>query len=180
MCEVLKVNVHPGHPDHLVITDEIEDLDINDINGITTAPLSFKEIDGQIYHLTPEVIYLINIQHPMINYYYPIVLISFNSVCSYLIQEIDFHCTPHPSKVAAGGKQTLTLPIVIFSDETSGNLSKKWNRLESYSFFLASLPREEVTKFSNIHFICVSNLVDSATLGKVIAEDLSSMCPMCD
>jgi hypothetical protein len=31
--------------------------------------------------------------------------------------------------------------------------------LESYSFFLASLPREEVTKFSNIHFICVSNLV---------------------
>ena len=75
--------------------------------------LSFKEINGQIYHLTPEIIYLINIQHPMINYYYPIVLISFNSVCSYLIQEIDFHCTPHPSKVAAGGKQTLTLPIVI-------------------------------------------------------------------
>jgi hypothetical protein len=46
---------------------------------------------------------------------------------------------PHLTKVAAGGKQTLTLPIVIFSDETSGNPSKKWNHLESYSMFLASL-----------------------------------------
>ena len=70
----------------------------------------------------------------------------------------------------------MTLPIVIFSDETSGNRSKKWNKLETYSFFLASLPRDEVTKFSNINFICVSNLVDSATLGKVIEEDLSRTC----
>ncbi|CAB4016525.1 Hypothetical predicted protein [Paramuricea clavata] len=85
MCEVLKVNVHPVHPDHLVITDEIEDLDINDINGITTAPLSFKEIDGQIYHLTPE--------------------------------EIDFHCTPHPSKAAAGELES----GMMMYDVLSGN-----------------------------------------------------------
>jgi hypothetical protein len=82
---------------------------------------------------------------------------------------------PHPTKVAAGGKQTLTLPIVIFSDETSGNRSKKWNRLESYSMFLASLPRKEISKFSNIHFISASNLVNSADLGKEIATDLKGM-----
>ena len=75
-------------------------------------------------------------------------------------------------KIAANGRQTLTLPLVIFLDETSGNRTKKWNKLETYSFFLASLPREEVTKFSNINFVCVSNLLDSETLGKVIAEDL--------
>lgn len=75
-------------------------------------------------------------------------------------------------KTAANGRQTLTLPLVIFLDETSGNRTKKWNKLETYSFFLASLPREEVTKFSNINFVCVSNLLDSETLGKVIAEDL--------
>lgn len=86
------------------------------------------------------------------------------------------HHSPHPTKLLAGGKETLTLPIVIFSDETSGNRSKKWNRLETYSFFLAGLPRKEVTKFSNINFICVSNLVDSETMGKVIATDLASMC----
>ena len=74
------------------------------------------------------------------------------------------HATPHPTKRLASSKETLTLPIVIFSDKTSGNRSKKWNRLETYSFFLAGLPRKEVTKFSNINFICASNLVDSVTV----------------
>ena len=68
MCEVLKVNVHPVHSDYLVITDEIEVLDIDGINGITKAPLSFKKIDGQIYHLTPEVCKFSNVYHPMMNY----------------------------------------------------------------------------------------------------------------
>ena len=79
--------------------------------------------------------------------------------------------------MAAGGRQTLTLPLVISLDETSGNRSKKWNKLETYSFFLASLPREEITKFSNINFVCVSNLVNSETLGKVIAQDLLGTVP---
>jgi hypothetical protein len=74
--------------------------------------------------------------------------------------------------VAAAGRPTLTLPLVIFSDETSGNRSKKWNRLESYSMFLASLPREEISRFSNIHFISASNLVRSAERGKEISTDL--------
>ena len=85
------------------------------------------------------------------------------------------HQNPHPTKHLPGDKETLTLPIVIFSDETSGNRSKKWNRLETYSFFLAGLPRKDVTKFSNINFVCASNLVDSITMGKVIATDLASM-----
>lgn len=41
--------------------------------------------------------------------------------------------------------------------------------------FLAGLPRKDVTKFSNIHFICASNLVDSVTLGKEIATDLKNL-----
>ena len=83
--------------------------------------------------------------------------------------------SPHHTKIAADGKPTLTLPLVIFSDETSGNRSKKWNQIESYSMFLAGLPRKEVSKFSNIHFICASNLVDSISLGKEIAKDLKGM-----
>jgi hypothetical protein len=39
----------------LVITELVEDLDINHITGINTAPLMYKEIDGVIYDLTPEV-----------------------------------------------------------------------------------------------------------------------------
>ena len=88
------------------------------------------------------------------------------------VEEIE---RPHPTKVAAAGKPTLTLPLVIFSDETSGNRSKKWNQLETYSMFLAALPRKEISKFSNIHFISASNLVDSVELGKEIAKDLKGI-----
>lgn len=55
MCKVLKVKIHPIHSDCLVITEDMEDLDINDISEISTAPLTFKEINGEIYELTPEV-----------------------------------------------------------------------------------------------------------------------------
>ena len=102
-------------------------------------------------------------------------LILFINVVSYeslFIQEMNFHSTAHPAKISANGRRTLTLPLVVFLDETSRNRSKKWNKLETYSFFLPSLPREEITKFSNINIVCVSNLVDSEMLGKVIAEDV--------
>ena len=79
---------------------------------------------------------------------------------------------PHPTKVASNGKPTLTIPIVIFSDETSGNKTKKWNQLETYSMFLASLPRNQITQFRNINCICASNLVDSVSIGKVVVQDL--------
>jgi hypothetical protein len=44
---------------------------------------------------------------------------------------------------------------------------------------LAGLRRKYVTMFSNIHFICALNLVDSVTLGKEIATDLKSMYCNC-
>ena len=55
MCEIVKIHIHPVHHNRLVITEQLEDLDINLITGISTAPLTFKEIDGVIYNLTPEV-----------------------------------------------------------------------------------------------------------------------------
>ena len=79
---------------------------------------------------------------------------------------LPLHCTSN--QISSKWKANIDSPLVIFLDETNGNRSK----LETYSFFLASLPKEEITKFSNINFVCVSNLLDSETLGKVIAQDL--------
>ena len=70
------------------------------------------------------------------------------------------------------GKPTTTLPLLVFSDETSGNTTKKWNRLETFSMSLAGLPRKEIRKIENIHFLGTSNIVPSVPLGKSIANDL--------
>ena len=76
----------------------------------------------------------------------------------------------HKSKETGAGKQVVVLPLVIFSDETSGNTTKKWNRLETYSMTLAGLPRNEMHKFENMH-LTVSNIIDSCSLGQIISKD---------
>ena len=76
---------------------------------------------------------------------------------------------------AACGKPSVCVPLLIFSDETSGNVSKKWNLLETYSMFLAGLERKELNKHTNIHFLATSHLVDTTTLGKAIAENLKGL-----
>ena len=78
----------------------------------------------------------------------------------------------HKSKITGNGRAVVMLPIVVFSDGTSGNKTKKCNRLETYSMILAGLPCADVRKFPNIHLLTASNIVDSCSLGKAIADDL--------
>ncbi|CAB4010556.1 Hypothetical predicted protein [Paramuricea clavata] len=142
-CRLTKMIVTSVEFHSLAVTQEVEEVSLEDIQGESEYKIEFKEIDGQILQLT--------------------------------VEEKEELERPHGTKILADGKPTLTVPLVVFSDETSGNRSKKWNQLESYSMFLAGLPRKDVTKFSNIHFICASNLVDSVTLGKEIATDLKNL-----
>lgn len=76
---------------------------------------------------------------------------------------------------AGGGIPTITIPLLVFSDETSGSTTKKWNRLETFSMSLAGLPRKEIRKIENIHFLATSNIVPSVPLGKSIASDLEGI-----
>ena len=55
MCDIIKVHTHPARPECWVITEEIEELQIDSIVGIVSAPLTFKETNGQIVPLTEEV-----------------------------------------------------------------------------------------------------------------------------
>ena len=70
------------------------------------------------------------------------------------------------------GKPTTTLSLLVFSDETSGNTAKKWNRFETFSMSLAHLPRKEIRKIENIRFLGMSNIVPFVPLKKSIANDL--------
>lgn len=46
-------------------------------------------------------------------------------------------------RTLAKGHQTLAFPIWMYCDDTSGNLSKKWNEHNSFLFTPAGLPRTE-------------------------------------
>jgi hypothetical protein len=75
-------------------------------------------------------------------------------------------------KTTVEGKPRITVPLLVFSDEISGNTTKKWNCLENFSMSFAGLPRREIRKIENIHFLSTSNVVPSVPLGKSIASDL--------
>lgn len=47
---------------------------------------------------------------------------------------------PHPLRDKAAGRPVVMLPLVLFSDDTSGNKSKKWHKFDSWSVMLAGLP----------------------------------------
>ncbi|KAF8192221.1 hypothetical protein K438DRAFT_1762221 [Mycena galopus ATCC 62051] len=61
-------------------------------------------------------------------------------------------------RAKAEGHRVLVFPLWVYCDDTSGNVSKKWNEHNSFLMTPAELPREEAQKEYNIHFLCTSNL----------------------
>ncbi|KAF6747885.1 hypothetical protein DFP72DRAFT_821319 [Ephemerocybe angulata] len=72
----------------------------------------------------------------------------------------------------AGASRVVAFPIWLYCDDTSGNLSKKWNCHNSWLFTPAGLPRSEAAKEYNVHFLCTSNLAPPLEMLDGIAEQL--------
>ena len=79
---------------------------------------------------------------------------------------------PHPMKEKAAGRPVIMLPLVLFSDDTSGNKSKKWHKFDSWSVMLAGLSRHENSKISNLYFSCCSDVLSAMEMSEVIAANL--------
>ncbi|KAK7025377.1 hypothetical protein VNI00_016013 [Paramarasmius palmivorus] len=75
-------------------------------------------------------------------------------------------------RAIANGKRVLSLPIWMYCDDTSGNLSKKWNKHNSFLFTLAGLSRKHAHKEYNVHFLSTSNVVTPMEMLDGIAEQL--------
>ena len=64
------------------------------------------------------------------------------------------------------------IPTLIYSDDTSGSKSKKWNPFNVWALMLAGLPKQENSKLSNIHFIAASDKVSPLAMAQPMVEDL--------
>ena len=87
----------------------------------------------------------------------------------YIVQEYSLLLKPHPLKEKSGGRPVVMVPLVLFSDDTSGNKSEKWHKFDSWSFVLGGLPRHENSKISNLHFCCCSDIVSAMDMSGEIA-----------
>ncbi|KAH9899608.1 hypothetical protein C8Q73DRAFT_680493 [Cubamyces lactineus] len=72
----------------------------------------------------------------------------------------------------ASGHRVVAFPIWLYCDDTSGNLSKKWNKHNSFLFTPAGLPRRVVHQEYNIHFLSTSNIAPPLEMLDGIVEQL--------
>ncbi|KAI6127196.1 hypothetical protein F5141DRAFT_1186371 [Pisolithus sp. B1] len=74
--------------------------------------------------------------------------------------------------VWAHGHRVLSYMIWLYCDNTSGNMSKKWNKHNSFLFTAAGLPHVMVHKESSIHFLAMSNIVPPLEMLDGIVDQL--------
>ncbi|KAJ3282909.1 hypothetical protein HDU79_009557 [Rhizoclosmatium sp. JEL0117] len=78
-------------------------------------------------------------------------------------------------RAKANGKRVYNVPITLFNDDTSGNVSKKWNKYESWEFSLAGLPFHLTQRLENIFFVCTSKTLSAVESGAVICTCMKEL-----
>ena len=91
------------------------------------------------------------------------------------MQEYWAYLEPHPLKGKADGKPVILLQLVLFTDDTSGNKSKKWHKFDSWSMTLAGLPRHENSKIPNLHICCCSDVASALEMSEAISVELTKL-----
>ena len=78
----------------------------------------------------------------------------------------------HPLKKKAKGRSVMMVPLLLYSDDFSGNRTKKWNCFNAWCLMLAGLPKQCNAQHENIHLICASNKVPVLQMAQPIVEEL--------
>jgi hypothetical protein len=66
------------------------------------------------------------------------------------------------------------VPIILYSDDTSGNRGKKWNKHDTWYLRLAGLPFNLSQQHYHIHFLATSNICNSMEMARGIIDALAS------
>ncbi|KAG1898288.1 uncharacterized protein F5891DRAFT_1129522 [Suillus fuscotomentosus] len=63
---------------------------------------------------------------------------------------------PNPLHAKSGGRMVLTVPLIVFMDDVSGNISKQWNKHHVVYMSNTALPREMLEKEFCVPFVSSS------------------------
>ncbi|KAJ3381514.1 hypothetical protein HDU80_001815, partial [Chytriomyces hyalinus] len=89
------------------------------------------------------------------------------SISTHLTQTVQ---SGSPLRIKADGRQVFSVPLTLFNDDTSGNVSKKWNKYESWLFTLAGLPFKATQQQENINFICTAKDASAIETAEIIVH----------
>ena len=66
-----------------------------------------------------------------------------------------------------------TVPLIIFMDDVSGNISKQWNKHHAIYMLNANLPREMLEKEFHVCFVALSPHAAPMELMKAMKDSIS-------
>ncbi|KAH9825054.1 hypothetical protein DFH28DRAFT_846444, partial [Melampsora americana] len=75
----------------------------------------------------------------------------------------------------AQGRVIRHVPITLYSDDTSGNVSKKWNKHMSVYFTLSGLSPDLTNQEFNIHFLTTSNCASALDLLDEVVDEINDL-----
>lgn len=63
---------------------------------------------------------------------------------------------PHPLRKEAGDRPVYAIPVIIFLDDVSGNVSKQWNKHFACYMSNGAMLRENLEQEFNVRFVATS------------------------
>ncbi|CAH7670278.1 hypothetical protein PPACK8108_LOCUS4994 [Phakopsora pachyrhizi] len=82
---------------------------------------------------------------------------------------------PNEWRIKAQGKMIRHIPLNIYSDDTSGNLSKQWNKHISICMTLSGLSPLYSNQEYNTMFVATSNIASALELCAPVIEELNTL-----
>ncbi|KAI9617016.1 hypothetical protein H4Q26_010654 [Puccinia striiformis f. sp. tritici PST-130] len=82
---------------------------------------------------------------------------------------------PNPWRTKANKQIIRHVPISLYCDDTSGNVSKQYNKHMLYYFTLSGLPPRLANQEYNCHFLSTSNTAGALELGQQVVPELNEM-----
>ena len=77
--------------------------------------------------------------------------------------------------MTSGIEPVITVPIILYTDDLSGNKSKKWHECNNWCMMIAGLPRHMNNQLSNIHLLTFSDAVSVLDMAKPIYNELCQL-----
>ncbi|KAG1855245.1 hypothetical protein F4604DRAFT_2042442 [Suillus subluteus] len=80
--------------------------------------------------------------------------------------------SPNPLRERSKGRMVYTVPLIIFMDDVSGNISKQWNKHHAIYMSNANLPREMLEKEFLVRFVASSPHAPLMELMRAMKESI--------
>ncbi|KAH9815296.1 hypothetical protein DFH28DRAFT_279386 [Melampsora americana] len=82
---------------------------------------------------------------------------------------------PNAWRVKAQGRVIRHVPLTLYCDDTSGNISKQWNKHISYYINMSGLPSHLIHLDFNTLFLATSNTASALELGDHVVDQLNTL-----